>query len=182
LFGLARRVYFVSPAQQRLYTQGRGFPINPDKILLCPAPIDVDKFAPSAQKSGAVYVGKLGRDKGFDNLVAYARKTGISLELYGRKEPGIEIPPLPNLQYKGKVPYEQVPGILARAQIAVHLPNWLECYGRNVMEAYLSGCELVINGNVGAMSYDWDWSDRDAVREKVRRAPNDFWESIEAVV
>jgi hypothetical protein len=62
----------------------------------------------------------------------------------------------------------------------IHLPNWTEPFGRVVMEAYLSGCELIVNDKIGAMSFDWDYSDYDEVKDKLQSSVKKFWQVVES--
>lgn len=79
-------------------------------------------------------------------------------------------------QYCGKVEPENVYKILGEYETFVFLPDDIEPYGRTVIEAWLAGCELVINGNVGAA---W-WIDHEP--DAVERGSELFWEQIRTVI
>lgn len=61
----------------------------------------------------------------------------------------------------------------------VHLPLNVGPFDRTIAEAYLAGCTVIGNKNVGALSWPFFSKGRDAVREAVRQAPETFWTAIE---
>jgi hypothetical protein len=63
-----------------------------------------------------------------------------------------------------------------RAKNFVFLPRWPEPQGRVVVEAALSGCNLIVNENVGALSFPFDISNP----ENIRNAEELFWEELES--
>lgn len=72
------------------------------------------------------------------------------------------------------VPYEDMPGLLARYQTFVFLPTVLEPFGRLVVEAWAAGCEVVTNNLVGAR---W-WIENQP--EALETAGEDFWKVVTA--
>lgn len=184
LFSLAKHIFFYSPAQQDFYLQ--RFYIDRDKVSICPAPIEAAQFYKNTQEPKedfAVALTDVAVNKGINNLVEFARKNAsLRIELYGKL---VDLPeePLPaNLQYKGILPYPEVPQVLARAKYFVHLPNWLECFGRSVAEAYLSGCELKVNQNIGAFSCPLSWNDREELSQQFAQIPQMFWNTVNRVI
>ena len=77
-------------------------------------------------------------------------------------------------------PLAFVPGIMGKAARFLFLPKWKEAFGRTVAEAVLSGCELVCNDNIGALSYGWDG--RREWAEMLAKAPADFWRIVTEVL
>jgi hypothetical protein len=65
-----------------------------------------------------------------------------------------------------------------RAKNFVFLPRWPEPQGRVVVEAALSGCKLIVNENVGAMSFPFDIANPENMKDSKRI----FWEELEAAV
>jgi len=65
-----------------------------------------------------------------------------------------------------------------RAKNFVYLPRWPEPQGRVVVEAALSGCNLIVNENVGAMSFPFDIS----VAENVEDSATIFWDELESIL
>jgi glycosyltransferase involved in cell wall biosynthesis len=50
-------------------------------------------------------------------------------------------------QLAGKVPQEEMPGVLNRTKTFVHTPRWPEPYGITTIQAALCGCEVIENDN-----------------------------------
>lgn len=67
------------------------------------------------------------------------------------------------------VEYEALPELLARYRTFIHLPSVLEPFGRAVVEAWASGCQIVTNNLVGARH----WIEREP--DKLDTAADDFW-------
>jgi hypothetical protein len=45
----------------------------------------------------------------------------------------------------------------------------------------LCGCELDLNKNIGAMSYDWDYSDYEEVKMHLQ-SEEKFWKEVENAI
>lgn len=97
-----------------------------------------------------------------------------NITLIGKRMPGVD-PSFGN--QIGFVPYEEVPIYMNRAKNFVFLPRWPEPQGRVVVEAAMCGCNLVVNGNVGALSFDFDLRDP----RNYEGAAADFWGTLEQV-
>jgi hypothetical protein len=94
---------------------------------------------------------------------------GISVDAYG---PGPFQPFGPSVNYRGELPPERVPEVLATYKQFVFVPFEFEPFCRTVVEAYYAGCELTINGLIGARHYLEH--DRDALFT----AGEDFWAEV----
>lgn len=137
-----------------------------------PPALDLKRFGPSRQvkrngkRSGAVAVASFQNpDKGAQLLAEWAAANG-GLTVYGT---GSYVPDSPAIDFRGALPYENVPNVLWAAETFVHLPTAVEPFGRAVVEAWAAGCELVVNELVGALGYLR--SNHDALRSAAR----DFW-------
>lgn len=84
---------------------------------------------------------------------------------------------LSNCRLIGHVPHSQMPAIMNRYVHAIHLPKAHEAFGRAIAEAYLCGCKIITNNNVGAMSYPWS-KDLAEFRQQVGSADMKFWQWI----
>jgi glycosyltransferase involved in cell wall biosynthesis len=73
------------------------------------------------------------------------------------------------------VPHDHVATILRLYERFVFLPTHTEPFGRAVAEAWAAGCELIVNGNVGAVY--WLEQQPDALTT----APRDFWSIVEGL-
>lgn len=76
------------------------------------------------------------------------------------------------------VPYEDMPDWFGRAKRFVYRPRWPEPFGRVVAEAALAGCELEIEGRVGACSIAADLSNP----ATYEGSPQKFWADVRAVL
>ena len=133
---------------------------------LIPPPVNLDRFEQAAasvngDRAGTVSVGSwrnLG--KAPHRAAEWAADHG-GLDFYG-DGPFAPIGSQP-------VTYDRMPGLLANYQTFVFLPTVIEPFGRLVVEAWAAGCELVVNGLVGARY----WIEEDSAA--IRTAATDFW-------
>ena len=63
--------------------------------------------------------------------------------------------------FLGKIPNEDLPSWYNRAKNFAHLPRWKESFSITTAEASLCGCNIEVNENVGAVSFNEDLSDPD---------------------
>lgn len=78
----------------------------------------------------------------------------------------------PGINDCGEVSYDDLPSLLWRYERFIYLPMVIEPFGRAIIEAWLAGCELVINGLVGGRY----WIEE--APEKLETAAEDFWEFV----
>lgn len=71
-------------------------------------------------------------------------------------------------------PRDDVLDAMAEARWFIHLPLWFESEARSVIEAVLSGCEVVANRNVGLTSLE-RWRDPVWLAEQTSTAAQRFW-------
>lgn len=119
-----------------------------------------------------LFVGLIGEAKGLDEM--RVRFRGSDIRMIGRIAPGTK---LDFGHYVGFVPYEDIPRWMNRAKHFVFLPRWPEPQGRVVVEAALCGCNIIANGNVGALSFDFDLSEP----KQYSDAEESFWKAVEEV-
>lgn len=123
----------------------------------------------------ACWLGRFEMFKGLAGAAAWAAENGIVLDWYGYG-PAEETVKILGGNLCGKVQPEAVADVLAQYQTFVFLPDEVEPYSRTTVEAWLAGCELVVNGNVGAI---W-WLENEP--EAVTRGAEMFWETIRTVI
>lgn len=157
-----------------LYTQAQAVccsPLQADYMglqdaKLIPPPVDLARFVAAGAKSngnrkGSVCIGSWRNyGKAPHKAAEWAAGNG-GIDFYGGgplAPPGSE-----------ELAYDQMPAVLAKYQTFVFLPSVLEPFGRVVAEAWAAGCELVVNGLVGA-GY-WIEENPDAITT----AAEDFW-------
>jgi|SRR6516165_9123788 hypothetical protein len=137
--------------------------------LIIPPPIGLDRFQRAAERvngdrRGAVSVGSWrSRGKGAHRAQQWAEGNG-GIDFYGG---GVFAPP-----GSREIAPPGLPAILARYRTFVYLPEVIEPFGRCVAEAWAAGCELVINGLVGARYWIEEQPDRLAT------AAEDFWTAL----
>lgn len=143
---------------------------------LVPAPVDMERFRQAAQeeRSGNVCVGRVEPAKGTHMAIDWALRTGEPLRLYGKEQSGYilwsELPE--RIRYMGELAYAEVPQILGSAQRFVFFPIGPESFGRTVAEASAAGCELVVDGDIGAL---W-WLEHKP--EAIEKAAQIFWTEV----
>jgi len=177
LFDKAKKVVFLSPVHRKRYEE--NFRIDGDKIAVIPPALNPDVYYEAEKEDVCVSTCLIAKHKGIENVIVKAiENPDLEFRLYGKLEYNLQ--KLPNLNYMGIVPPGKIPEILAKAKYYIQLPEMLEAFGSPLVKAYLSGCELITNDNMGCFSYDW-WGDKEKVKEKLREAPGRFWEEIESI-
>jgi glycosyltransferase involved in cell wall biosynthesis len=165
---------FLSPLHRRTVvgllgaeTVGRAFDMRPV--------IDTHRFRNEgrARDIEHLYLGYINEAKGGDNLASEFPGGGLTLagKLVDARYATIGL-------HLGPVPAADVPGLLNRARVFVHLPRWPEPQGRTVAEAALCGCELKTNDRVGAVSFGLDLADP----ATYDGALDEAWEAIHRAV
>jgi hypothetical protein len=140
-----------------------------DDVAHIPPPVDLRRFMAAAasmngQRRGNVCVGSWRNHGKAPHKVAEWAMDHGPVQFYGD---GPWAPPGAK-----SVAYERMPELLASYKRFVFLPNVLEPFGRAVAEAWAAGCELIVNGNVGA-AY---WIQEDPAA--IERASEDFWNVV----
>lgn len=103
-----------------------------------------------------LYVGALNNFKGLDIAIELFGDRG--LHIAGRGD--ISQYKLPSeAKYLGALAVEDLVSVYNRSQNFVHLPRWQEPFARTVVEAAMCGCNLILNENVGAVSFGYDIRD-----------------------
>lgn len=155
MYERARLNIFMSPLHRRTVqrllgedTVGRYFDMRPA--------IDTRRFRNSGRDRDIdhLYMGVIHEAKGAENLARGFPDGSLTIagRLVDRRYRGLG-------RQLGHVPYDDVPALLNRAKVFVHLPRWPEPQGRVVAEAALCGCTLQTNDRVGASSFGLDLSD-----------------------
>ncbi len=87
-----------------------------------------------------IFLGNLNREKGVQHLLSVfpklAQKYEIQLTLYGKDQIRIESQKLPGIQYGGLLPHEEIPRVLANADVLV-LPSYREGIPGVIIEAFM---------------------------------------------
>lgn len=144
-----------------------------------PSPIDTEIFNRDGavkEENSAIWVGSTAPHKGLDKLITYAQQNPdkkIRIVSFDCTDADIA----PNIELLGEKHGEELAEVYRKSEIFFHHPDH-EAFGRTVMEAYLCGCKLDLNENVGAMSYDWDYNNYNEVKSHLQ-SEEKFWREIE---
>lgn len=103
-----------------------------------------------------LFAGALNWFKGLDDAIEMFGDKG--LHIVGRKTPVIDSMPS-SVTYLGEKTQKEMADLYNRTARFVHIPKWQEPSARTVVEAALCGCELIVNENVGALSFGLDIRD-----------------------
>ncbi|MFM1986758.1 MAG: hypothetical protein RIS18_975 [Actinomycetota bacterium] len=165
---------FVSPLHREVISKSVRIPENHKSLILNPIiNTSVFKNYNSERDIEFLFVGVLSEAKGYFELREKFRDKNI--HLVGDIHPDIN---LDFGTYLGKLSYNEIPLIMNRAKNFVYLPRWPEPQGRVVVEAALSGCKLITNENVGALSFPYDISDP----RNIEKSGEVFWEELEELM
>lgn len=167
---------FMSPAHRDFYLKKfyvKNYIIQPHGIL------DLDKWYSEKEKEEYyLYIGDLNHYKGVQNLYQWAiENPDKEVRVWGRNFARFPFL-IDNFKYYGWLEEEKLPETLARAKYFIHLPDKIDPCPRMITFAYLSGCEIIGNDNIGLTSYDWPWDDPETIKEILRKAPKEFWYNL----
>lgn len=165
---------YVSPLHQKISSKILQIDDSKKSIILRPI-INVQKFYNSNVERDIenLFVGVISEAKGLQQM--REQFSGKELILVGDIHPNVK---LDFGTYLGKLSYDQIPLLMNRAKNFIFLPRWPEPQGRVVVEAALTGCKLIVNENVGALSFPFDLSNPENVQDSERI----FWEEIESAM
>lgn len=161
---------YVSPLHRDI--TNKVLLISDEKSLVLKPIIEVENFHVDSKERDIEYlfVGVLSEAKGYYAIREMFFDKDITF--IGDIHPNIK---LDFGNHLGKVPYVEIPKYMSRAKNFVFLPRWPEPQGRVVVEAALSGCNLIINENVGAASFNFDLANGD----NYRNSAEEFWDELE---
>lgn len=140
-------------------------------VRLIPPVVPAERFVAARRSSRDIewlYAGALTEAKGSDRLQDVNPLVMVTSSTSGPR-------PAHACVVTG-VPYDEMPNWFGRAKRFVYRPRWPEPFGRVVAEAALGGCDLLIEGRVGACSIDGDLSDPATYEAAVPR----FWDDLKA--
>lgn len=120
-------------------------------------PVELSKITVAEKEEFALHAGRRDWWKGADFAVEWAAQNNIPLQIMQKES------------------HETVLEAMSRARYFVHLPKILDAEPSAVIEAVLSGCEIVYNDNVGLTSVP-NWHDPNSLRTRIETASADFWE------
>jgi len=149
---------------------------------LSPSPVPTELFHDlELPRSGAIAVESLHPFKGREHVLRWIEENPeVRVTLIGGNPyPGDGLPP--NCNYHEYIPYGGLNDLYNHHEFLLHLPQSPSPFDRTVVEAYLAGCRVLGNSNIGALSYPW-FKSREDVIEHCRKSPTEFWEKVESVL
>lgn len=170
LYADAKACFFVSPLHvvimERLHPEvhGRSLILRP---TLDPTPFLAAHVA--RRDVEWLWVGASTAAKGFPDLEDLEGLTIVTPKL-------MSAPPQHATVLEG-VPYEEMPRWFGRSRRFLFKPRWPEPFGRAVAEAALAGCELHVDGVVGALSFGRSLTDP----ALYAGAADEFWGRLETL-
>jgi len=179
LYQKAERLFFLSPLHAKTVLSLLPYVDMANKSHVIRPTINTKLFNNKEfadRKIDYLYVAPLLPAKGILNTLKFLEDVNAepSNVLFIGKNPmdiGVEDY---GMKWKESVDYSELPGIYNNTKCLVHLPNWIEPMGRIVMEAALCGCNLAINENVGAASFDFELGNPDNYKDSIQ----EFWEYL----
>lgn len=193
---LARRLFlhsqcnfFISPAHLQFH-QKYIYQMSMSHVM--PLAIDADVFKLNkkinrAKNTVVNAAGKLHSNKGLMPVMSFASSfPDHKITIYTDTYSGLVqlFKNIPNVTLKPKVKNEELPNIYSESEYLVHLPVTFGAGERVILEAALCGCKIISNEMSGHMSWDWMGKTPDVglVREKVTKAPYEFWKIIKKLL
>lgn len=144
--------------------------------------IDAKVFNDSKRKrfNRICWVGSIYPHKGIEQTLMWARENNKKIDFYGDGDPLLiyQIKESKYGEYRGNLKYDFVNEIYKQYKYFIHLPNEVEACGRGVMEAYFSGCEMIVNENVGFYSYSYNFKQKQKIIDIINDNFKDFWDQI----
>lgn len=122
----------------------------------------------------ACWVGRFDEGKGVLSTIEWAKENAINIDYYGYGDLITEVQKTG--RYRRQLEASEVALTLAGYEDFIFLPTEVEPFGRTVVEAWAAGCELIVNGNVGAMY----WIEQEP--EKLTQGIELFWGQVRAVL
>jgi glycosyltransferase involved in cell wall biosynthesis len=179
LFKKVKHTIFLSPLHYKTACKKVGYEI--ENYSLVPPSVDTKIFKPKGEKkhNTVLWAGNFCDEKGSENYMEFARNNP-NLKFYvagwGKDIPEIE--KIDNMEYLGELTKKELIKEYQRCQYFYHKPEkYNEPFGRTIIESYYCGCSLLINGNIGAISWDWDYSNYEQIK-KSTQSQSKFWKII----
>lgn len=183
LYRGAKLNIFLSPLHRIAHTATFKDEVDGWTTAVCPSPVNTGLFKPQPGieriPNSVVYVGVFTKYKGLYNILKFVETSPeLQYHFIGGGDPDI----ITAIQQAGHslaqgVPNQDLPSVYSQFEYFIHLPANPMPMERTVIEAYLCGCKLIVNENVGAVSHPW-WTDREEVRSHIANSSKQFWQLI----
>lgn len=177
----AKTIVWLSPLHRWAWLW--AYPqLSSHRHAMVPSAIDTSLFFDKKQpREGVLAVNSHELYKGWLNVKAWAEEhPEIPVTLVGTDRVPDGGPS--NIKAVGAKPYGEMNDWYNKAEMFLHLPDRAGPYDRTCAEAYLAGCRVIGNKNVGAMSWPWFKKGRHEVARQLNMAPKRFWKEIEGAI
>ena len=179
IFMKSHLMIWLSPLHREswmwLYPELREIPYH-----LAPSPVQSDNFKDlGLPRDGVVAVESLFPFKGREHVLHWAEQHQQIKVTFVGGNPQPQDPLPPNCISIGPVSPDGMNEVYNQHEALLHLPQSPSPFDRVVAEAYLAGCKIIGNDNVGALSWDEAFKQgRKAVATLCRESPKLFWKAI----
>lgn len=169
---------FQSPKhyQSHVYFYGEAVKTH----LIMPPTVSISNLKPVAKKQDHTipFFGDLSYLKGGNAYLDYAKNnTHKKFVVYGRNLLEDEIPE--NVSFHDPISNTEVLEILGKTKTFFCKPVWPEPSGRLAAEAFLSGCNILSNENIGTFSFNFYPNHKAQAAKEMEAAPEIFWDKID---
>ena len=180
LYSKVKSNIFLSPLHLEGIEKIVGYKIENYHLVPSPVPSSIFKNSEGKREKGSIlWVGNLCETKGSFELIDYiAENPEHKFYIVGFGVDIDKVKDYENVEYVGQLEMRDIVKYYQRCESFYHRPRYDEAFGRAVVEAYLCGCNLIANSNIGALSWDWDFSDYDLIKKNVQ-SQDKFWNILE---
>lgn len=154
LFAQSKLNIFQSPKHYEAHFDFYGEAVA--HHLIMPPTVQIEHLKPSTLKQDHTipFFGDLNYLKGGNAYVDFAREhPELKFTVYGENRLRREMPE--NITFHEPISNNEVLEILGKTKYFFCQPVWPEPSGRLAAEAFLSGCEMIINDKIGTFSFDF---------------------------
>ncbi|MDP1845829.1 MAG: glycosyltransferase [Candidatus Moranbacteria bacterium] len=125
--------------------------------------VDARRLLNMQSNNYALYLGRVSKEKGVDELIEIFKDLPIDLVLAGKRDSDFMIPDLPNIKHVGFKPSQEIESLIRNSQFVVSASQLPETFGLIALEAianqkpfigYRAGAygEIVRNGVNGSLA------------------------------
>lgn len=176
----ARLLIWLSPLHRRAWLYSCP-ELREHAYLLNPSTVSADEFYDMGLERAGTLAVNSGLDfKGRVRFVEWAEEHPEEpITLIGPTNATLP----PNVtRRENMVPAREMNRVYNEHERFVHLPVNAMPFDRTPVEALLAGCKLVLNKNVGCLSWGFMRQGREAVEAAMRNADGDFWDAVEGAL
>ncbi|MCP3684372.1 MAG: glycosyltransferase family 4 protein [bacterium] len=185
LYANSKLNIFFSPLQFGIHKEFFGEMMR-DAIVL-PAPLEEGKFYPdkNIQQDAYLFAGIIATHKGIHQILDYAdtlRKDGVVFQFAGKAVSKSAMERIEkDYLYLGEFAPEDMPKLYRKYKHFVINPQMPETFGLAVVEAILSGCNVIKfekSHKTGMESYGWGFNE---ILKRCYESPTEFWKVIDKI-